>query len=65
MRAISAIEVERCTPLINSRLPRPAASNSLASVMRDAPPRAYWLAKRAQSVKSVEPSTFMRGMKVG
>ena len=29
------------------------------------PPQAYWLAKRAQSVKSVVPSTFMKGMNVG
>ena len=29
------------------------------------PPQAYWLAKRAQSVKSVVPSTYMKGMKVG
>ena len=28
------------------------------------PPQAYWLAKRAQSVKSVVPSTFMKGMNV-
>jgi len=27
-------------------------------------PQAYWLAKRAQSVKSVQPSTYMAGMKV-
>ena len=27
--------------------------------------QAYWLAKRAQSVKSVVPSTYMKGMKVG
>jgi 2,4-dienoyl-CoA reductase-like NADH-dependent reductase (Old Yellow Enzyme family) len=25
-------------------------------------PQAYWLAKRAQSVKSVQPSTYMKGM---
>ena len=28
-------------------------------------PQAYWLAKRAQSVKSVQPSTYRKGMKVG
>ena len=28
------------------------------------PAQAYWLAKRAQSVKSVVPSTFMKGMNV-
>jgi hypothetical protein len=28
-------------------------------------PQAYWLAKRAQSVKTVQPSTFMKGMKEG
>ena len=27
------------------------------------PPQAYWLAKRAQSVKSIVPSTYMKGMK--
>ena len=27
-------------------------------------PQAYWLAKRAQSVKSVQPSTYRKGMKV-
>jgi hypothetical protein len=26
------------------------------------PAQAYWLAKRAQSVKSVVPSTYMRGL---
>ena len=26
------------------------------------PPQAYWLAKRAQSVKSVVPSTYMKGL---
>lgn len=26
------------------------------------PPQAYWLAKRAQSVKSVVPSTYMKGI---
>jgi 2,4-dienoyl-CoA reductase-like NADH-dependent reductase (Old Yellow Enzyme family) len=26
------------------------------------PPQAYWLAKRAQSVKTVTPSTYMKGM---
>jgi len=29
------------------------------------PPQAYWLGKRAQSVKSVQPSTYMKGMKTG
>jgi hypothetical protein len=29
------------------------------------PPQAYWLAKRAQSVKSVVPSTYMKGMNIG
>ena len=29
------------------------------------PAQAYWLAKRAQSVKSVVPSTYMKGMNVG
>ncbi len=29
------------------------------------PAQAYWLAKRAQSVKDVVPSTYMKGMKVG
>lgn len=28
-------------------------------------PQSYWLAKRAQSVKNVQPSTFMKGMKEG
>ena len=28
-------------------------------------PQAYWLAKRAQSVKSVLPSTYQKGMKAG
>ncbi len=28
-------------------------------------PQAYWLAKRAQSVKDVQPSTYRSGMKVG
>jgi hypothetical protein len=28
------------------------------------PPQAYWLAKRAQSVKTVVPSTYMKGMNV-
>ena len=27
-------------------------------------PQAYWLSKRAQSVKTVEPSTYRTGMKV-
>ena len=27
--------------------------------------QAYWLAKRAQSVKSVVPSTYMKGMNAG
>jgi hypothetical protein len=26
------------------------------------PPQAYWLAKRATSVKDVVPSTFLRGI---
>jgi hypothetical protein len=26
-------------------------------------PQAYWLAKRAQSVKSMQPSTYAKGMK--
>jgi len=25
-------------------------------------PQAYWLAKRAQSVKTVVPSTYMKGL---
>ncbi len=29
------------------------------------PPQAYWLAKRAQSVKTVVPSTYMKGMNAG
>jgi 2,4-dienoyl-CoA reductase-like NADH-dependent reductase (Old Yellow Enzyme family) len=29
------------------------------------PAQAYWLAKRAQSVKDVVPSTYMKGMKTG
>ncbi len=29
------------------------------------PPQAYWLAKRAQSVKSVVPSTYMKGLNHG
>src|SRR5260221_3825421 len=29
------------------------------------PAQAYWLAKRAQSVKTVVPSTFMKGMGAG
>jgi hypothetical protein len=29
------------------------------------PAQAYWLAKRAQSVKSVVPSTYMMGMNAG
>ena len=28
------------------------------------PPQAYWLSKRAQSVKTVVPSTYMKGMNV-
>jgi hypothetical protein len=29
------------------------------------PPQAYWLAKRAQSVRNVVPSTYVKGMKAG
>ena len=29
------------------------------------PAQAYWLAKRAQSVKSVVPSTYMKGLSNG
>ncbi|MBV8168255.1 MAG: NADH:flavin oxidoreductase/NADH oxidase, partial [Alphaproteobacteria bacterium] len=29
------------------------------------PAQAYWLAKRAQSVKTVVPSTYSRGLKTG
>jgi hypothetical protein len=37
-RDISSDVVARLTPLINNRLPRPAASSSIASAMREAPP---------------------------
>src|SRR4029079_6980401 len=36
-----------------------ATDKSCASVP---PPQAYWLAKRAQAVKTVVPSTYMKGM---
>src|SRR6478609_8933769 len=38
MRAISRELVARCTPVINNRLPRSVASNSIASGMRAAAP---------------------------
>ena len=38
------------------------STNSSARCRRRRP---YWLAKRAQSVKSVVPSTFAKGMNVG
>jgi hypothetical protein len=28
------------------------------------PPQAYWLANRTQSVRSVVPSTYMKGMNI-